>query len=184
MTGVLLPAAALALSGAGIAALRHAWDKRTRWSPWLLCGGWAACALAVALCAVWLGGEVGVPFGITLFSIVALAVVATHVRWREVRSGPSRASAADPSDRPRRLWRGLIRVLLAGPLSGLAAVGVGVALAKGLPLGEADRIAIGGLTVPLLWAGGMVWTLADDRILRALAVLILSSVAAYTAAFI
>lgn len=184
MASLLLPLSALAISGAGIAALRQAWDQRTRWTPWLLGGGWAACAAAVALCGYWLGGEVGIPAGITLFSVIALGVVAAQVRWRKARGGASRASATDPSDRPRRIWRGAIRVLLAGPLSGLAAVGVGVALAKGLPLGEADRIAIGGLAVPVLWAGGMVWTLADDRILRALAVLILSSIAAYAAAFL
>lgn len=184
MTGLLLPLAALAFAGAGIAALRQSWDKRTRWTPWLIGGGWTACAIAVLTCGTWLGGEVGIPFGIALFSVVALAVVASHVRWREVRAGPSRASATDPSDRPSRIWRGVIRVLLAGPLSGIAAVGFGVALAKGLPVDEADRIAIGGLTVPILWASGMVWTLADDRILRALAVLIVSIAVAYTAAFI
>ncbi len=184
MTGLLLPIAALAFASVSIYALRRAWDKRSRWTPWFIGAGWAACASAFVLCGIWLGGEVGIPFGITLFSVIALAVVTTHVRWREARNGPARSAATDPSDRPRRMWRGIIRVLLAGPLSGIAAIGVGVALAKGLPLGEADRIAIGGLMVPVLWAGGMVWTLADDRILRALAVITASTIIAYTAAFI
>lgn len=184
MPGLILPVAALMLTGTGIAALREAWNKRNQWSPWLLAGGWAAFALAVLLFAFWKGWEVGVPYALAVLSIVALAAVAGHAQWREVRNGPSRAAATDPSDRPSRFWRGAVRVLLAGPLSGFAAIGFGVALAKGLPLAEADRIAIGGLAVPILWAGGMVWTLADDRILRALAVLIASIAAAYTAAFI
>jgi hypothetical protein len=32
-------------------------------------------------------------------------------------------------------------------------------------------MVVGGLIVPFLWAAGMAWTLSDDKILRAFAVL-------------
>ena len=90
----------------------------------------------------------------------------------------------DPSDRKSRVWRGVVRTLLAGPLSGLAAIGVGVALAVRLPLQEVDRVAIGGLAVPVIWAAGMAWTLADDKIIRAGLVLIVVSAICYAIAFL
>ena len=30
-----------------------------------------------------------------------------------------------------------------------------------------DRIVIGGILVPVLWGGGMAWTLSDAKLLRA-----------------
>lgn len=47
-----------------------------------------------------------------------------------------------------------------------------------------SRMVIGGLMVPFLWAGGMAWTLSDDRILRATAVLTGVSVLTLGAAFL
>ena len=44
------------------------------------------------------------------------------------------------------------------------------------------RLIFGGLMVPLLWGGAMAWTLADDKILRAAAVLVGVSIVTFTAA--
>ena len=146
--------------------------------------GWGLLVLAVAAFAFAIGGETGIPFAITILSVVALGFVLANREVRPRKEGREREAVIDPSDRKSRWWRGVLRVILAGPLSGAAAILVGVALAKQLPLSDVDAIAIGGLTVPLLWAGGMAWTLSDDKILRALAALLIVASLSYAAAFV
>lgn len=118
----------------------------------------------------------------TLFSVGALCVVTTGVQVRVARSRAERSLAPEPSDRPSRTWRGWLRALLAGPIGMVAAMGVAIAFAVWAPMAPQTRIIIGGLMVPVLWGGAMAWTLADDRILRATAVLIGVSVVTFTAA--
>ena len=43
---------------------------------------------------------------------------------------------------------------------------------------------LGGLLAPLLWGAAMAWTLADDKILRATAVLVGVSLATFAAAML
>ena len=54
----------------------------------------------------------------------------------------------------------------------IAAIAVGIAYAVWIPGAPQTRLVIGGLLVPVLWGGAMAWTLADNRILRATAVLV------------
>jgi hypothetical protein len=69
------------------------------------------------------------------------------------------------------LWRTTLRWLLAGPLGMIAAMAVGICYAVWVPGEPQTRLLIGGLIVPLVWGGAMAWTLADNRIIRAAAVL-------------
>ena len=48
--------------------------------------------------------------------------------------------------------------------------------------GEQTRIVTGGLMIPVLWGGAMAWTLADDKILRATAVLAGAAILGFGAA--
>ena len=176
--------AGLGATLAGIGSLRLAWARPSSRRPWLILVGWLSLAVAVLLFAVAMGGETGVPFAVILISVAGLCFVAANRERRPRRETRPREEVIDPSDRRSRWWRGVLRVVLAGPLSGAAAILVGVALAKQLPLSDVDAIAIGGLTVPLLWAGGMAWTLSDDRILRALAVLLFVSGLSFALAFL
>ncbi len=111
-------------------------------------------------------------------STAILAFVATGVERRTARKKAARELAPEPSDRRRVAWRGWLRGFLAGPLAGVAALGCGLAVAICAPGQIQTRMVIGGLIVPFLWAGGMAWTLSDDKILRAFAVL--ASVATLT----
>ncbi|PXA89861.1 hypothetical protein DMC18_15860, partial [Caulobacter sp. D5] len=95
-----------------------------------------------------------------------------------------RELALEPSDRRRVAWRGWLRGFLAGPLGGAAAMGVGLAVAVCFPAEVKTRLIIGGMLVPFLWAGGMAWTLSDDKILRALAVLVGVTVLGFGAVFL
>ena len=175
---------AITTSLVGLVSLRRAWQRDVAMKALWMVGGWLLLALSLLCFSLWLGGEVGIPVALVFVSTAALCLVATNVKWREARGPRRRTGVIDPSDRKSRVWRGVVRTLLAGPLSGLAAIGVGVALAARLPLQEIDRVAMGGLAVPLIWAGGMAWTLADDKIIRASLVLIAVSAISYAIAFL
>ena len=63
-------------------------------------------------------------------------------------------------------------------------MGVGTAWAALVPGEQQTRLVVGGLLVPLVWGGCMAWTLADNRILRATAVLVSVAVVSFSAAIL
>ncbi len=177
-----LALAPLALAGALL--LRRAWTYADARRPWLIVGGWALLAAALVASAPILGVVRGPSIMLALASTVALAVVAVGVELRTARRKAPRELALEPSDRRRVAWRGWLRGFLAGPLGGAAAMGVGLAVAVCFPAEVKTRLIIGGMLVPFLWAGGMAWTLSDDKILRALAVLVGVTVLGFGAVFL
>ncbi|MDG2521952.1 hypothetical protein P7B02_10395 [Caulobacter segnis] len=176
--------AAPLLAGGGVMAwlLRRAWGDRSARRPMWIIAGWAAVAATSIVGAVVLGPVRGVFIAWTLISVSALALVARNVQIRASRQRGERSLAPEPSDRTSRAWRGWLRALLAGPIGLAAAMGVAVCFAVWAPLEDQTRIVLGGVTVPILWGGAMAWTLADDRILRATAVLVGTAVVTFAAA--
>lgn len=172
------------LTLAGALLLRQAWRKITPRRPWLIVGGWGLLALALALGVVLLGAARGPAIVLALASTVALVLVATGVELRDAKRKAPRELALEPSERRRVVWRGWLRGFLAGPLAGVAALGCGLAVAICAPGQVQSRMVIGGLMVPFLWAGGMAWTLSDDKILRAFAVLSGVAIVTLGAAFL
>lgn len=151
--------------------LRRAWRSADARRPVWIVLGWAIAVAGVATCILTMGAAPGVFLASALISAGALAWVVSGLTLREAKSRGPRETALEPSDRASRAWRGWLRALLAGPLGGLAAVGVGVAVTVWAPGAPQTRIVLGGLLVPLLWGAAMAWTLSDDRILRATVVL-------------
>jgi hypothetical protein len=177
-----LALAPLPLAGAYL--LKRAWDEARPERPKLILAGWGLLVLAIALSVPLMGPARG-PFAmLAIGSTVALAFVAAGVERRNARKKAPRELAPEPSDRRRVAWRGWLRGFLAGPLAGIAALGCGLAVAICAPGQVQSRMVIGGLMVPFLWAGGMAWTLSDDKILRAFAVLAGVSVVTLGAAFL
>lgn len=169
---------------AGAYLLKRAWDETRPERPWLILGGWGLLAVALVASVPLLGAARG-PFAVlALGSTSALCLVAAGVESRSAKKKAARELAPEPSDRRRVAWRGWLRGFLAGPLAGIAALGCGLAVAICAPGQIQTRMVIGGLMVPFLWAGGMAWTLSDDKILRAFAVLAGVSVATLGAAFL
>ncbi|PZR33338.1 hypothetical protein [Caulobacter segnis] len=156
---------------AGATLLKRAWEGPSPRRPWLILGGWGLMAVAIAASVPLMGSARGPAAILALASTAVLAFVATGVERRNARKKVARELAPEPSDRRRVAWRGWLRGFLAGPLAGVAALGCGLAVAICAPGQVQTRMVIGGLIVPFLWAGGMAWTLSDDRILRAFAVL-------------
>lgn len=174
---VLLSAA---LAGVSAYALRRAWRLRGRQNEQVLWAsvGWVAAVAACVACSMALGVEQGVVIALVLVGLAGLAFAIANAQWREARP-PKDDIALEPSLRGARIWRGGFRFLLAGPISGVAAIGVALAFTLKAPVGEVDKLIFGGSLVPLLWGAGMAWTLADDRILRAAAALLTAGAAGF-----
>ncbi|PIC00870.1 hypothetical protein [Caulobacter sp. X] len=156
---------------AGAVLLKRAWDGPSPRRPWLILGGWSLLILAIAASVPLLGPARGPSAMLAVGSTAVLGFVAAGIERRDARRKAPRELAPEPSDRRRVAWRGWLRGFLAGPLAGVAALGCGLAVAICAPGQVQSRMVIGGLIVPFLWAGGMAWTLSDDKILRAFAVL-------------
>ncbi|MFN3228805.1 MAG: hypothetical protein ACK41P_03010 [Asticcacaulis sp.] len=190
---------------AGILTLRRSWKKAGPARPIRILVGWVLLTLSV-LASVALSQMApgrspawGSAVALSLAAGLALCVILAGAEWRKPRAdghkrrpqsrSQSRAQdevdlALEPSDRTRRAWRGWLRAALAGPFAGLAALGLGLFIVMWAPGAVQTRMVIGGMLVPFLWAGGMAWTLSDDRILRATAVLLGTAVLSLSAAFL
>jgi hypothetical protein len=177
---------AMALAGVaggagGAALLRRSWADRARTRWMAVAAGWLVL-LAIMLIGVWTVGPVkGVAVVIAAVSVGALGVVAQGRVVRSARAARD-SLAPEPLEGQSRVWRGVLKFLLAGPLGMTAAMGIAFCYATWAPGDPRTRIIIGGLLMPLAWALAMTWTLADQRLLRALAVLVGTTVAGFALA--
>lgn len=184
-TPALWPALLIAVAaGAGAWLLRRSWQGKDQQTA-LVAAGWLLLAAATLLPA-WLLGPARGPFiALALVSTAALVVVAQNYTVRQARVRAARESLApEPSDRATTKWRETLRWLLAGPIGMIAAMGVGIAWAAFVPGEQQTRLVIGGLIVPVAWGACMAWTLADNRILRATAVLVGVAIVSFSAAIL
>lgn len=181
----LLPSIFVAIAAAaGAWMLRKSWQNKEPRREYLF-GGWALI-IGALVAAAWPMGPARGPFiALAVVSTAALAVVASGYTVKKARARSARISLApEPSMRPTTKWRETLRWLLAGPIGMIAAMGVGIAYAALVPGEQQTRLVIGGLLVPLIWGGAMAWTLADNRILRATAVLVGVAIISFTAAIL
>lgn len=167
---------------AGLVALRASWLK----GKWRLAtfGGWLLIGAGLYGFIHIFGAELGMSYGLLALPVLAFAVVWYGLERRAARGRPGRDVALEPEDRPTNWGRAIAKSFLAVVLAGVAAIGIGVAFAIHMPMIPADRIVIGGILVPILWGGGMAWTLSDAKLVRATLLLTLISAAAYAAAFL
>lgn len=177
---------AMALAGVaggagGAVLLRRAWADRARRRPVLVAAGWALLLATLLLGAYWVGPVKGVAVAIAAIGVGALAVIAQGRVVRAARAARD-SLAPEPLEGPSKAWRGWLKFLLAGPLGMTAAMGVAFCYAAWAPGDPRTRIIIGGLLMPVAWALAMTWTLADQRLLRALAVLTGTTVAGFALA--
>jgi len=176
-------AVALVLAGGAAAggALRWAWRSGGSRRPWLIAAGWTALALTLAAAVALAGNAPGTFLTLALVPLPVLALITAGVSIRNAKAKAPRELALEPSDRASKAWRGWLRGMLAGPIGGIAAMGVGLAFVVWVPGAPQTRMVLGGLLVPILWAAGMAWTLSDDKILRATAVLVGVAVVTFVA---
>jgi hypothetical protein len=182
----LLPALLMVIGvGTGVWMLRQSWGARDAHGRGWVIGGWLLIA-ASFIRPIWaLGTARGAFIALALFSIAALAVIASGYSIKVARARATRESLApEPSDRATTKGRETLRWLLAGPIGMIAAMGVGIAWAALAPGEQQTRLVIGGLIVPVAWGACMAWTLADNRILRATAALVGVALVSFSAAIL
>ncbi len=167
----------------GVSLLRFSWINRPQRSLLWPVAGWFAIVAGTFIYASATSAEIGVTYGLLILALVAYGAVAatSEFRGRKVRAPLS--GALEPEDRPTNWPRAIAKSLLAIVLAGVAAIGVGVAFAVAMPLAIHDRVILGGILVPILWGGGMAWTLADSKLIRATILLLLISATGYAIAF-
>lgn len=160
--------------GAGIGGswfLRCAWTDRERERPDFRLTGWGILVGALLASAVWIGPMLGLAYALTLLPVGSLLVVVHGATRRAARESRRARLAPAPLDGKSRAWRGWLKALLAGPLGMLAAMALAFCYAAWAPGAIQTRLLIAALLVPALWGLAMTWTLADQRIIRATAVL-------------
>lgn len=185
-SSVLLPALLIAVAaGAGAWLLRRSWQDKSQQRTGLVLGGWLLIGTTLIAPAWALGAARGFFIALALVSVAALLVVASNYTVRQAKARAARESLApEPSDRATTKGRETLRWLLAGPIGMIAAMGVGIAWAALAPGEQQTRLVVGGLIVPVAWGACMAWTLADNRILRATAVLTGVALVSFTAAIV
>ncbi|NKJ44138.1 hypothetical protein FHW94_003638 [Novosphingobium sp. SG720] len=164
--------ALLATGAAGAALLRRSWQRRDGMALALVAAGWGLPAIALALAIQAFGPVKGMALALAMQAIGALGVVWQGRVQRKAARPRAGEAAPEPLEQPGRVWRGVLRALLAGPLGMVAALAVALCVAVYLPGDPRTRIVLSGLLMPVLWGLAMTWTLADRRLLRALAVLV------------
>lgn len=172
------------LLASGVIALRRRWSRARGAGPYFVALGWGLVVAGIAAFVLGWGGEVGTAYALLALGLVAYGVVAAGMQFRTARNREPRSKALEPEDRRTNWARGTAKAFLAIVLAGVTSIGLGVAFAVAMPLGAHDRIVIGGVLVPLLWGGGMAWTLCDSKLLRATAVLLCASAFGYGVAFL
>ena len=184
-SSALLPALLIGLAAAaGAWMLRRSWQGKDR-KRGLVLGGWLLIIASIVWPAWALGPARGPFIALALVSAAALIVVASGYTIRQAKARAARESLApEPSDRATTKGRETLRWLLAGPIGMIAAMGVGIAYAALAPGAPQTRLVVGGLIVPVAWGACMAWTLADNRILRATAVLVGVALVSFTAAIV
>lgn len=168
----------------GVGALAVSWRRRPASTWHLLVVGWLCVGGGLFVYSRAWGAEVGIAYGLLALSVAAYAVVAVGIEFRNSPARAAREVALEPEDRPTNWRRGVAKSLLAIVLAGIASIGVGVAIAVAMPMATVDRIMLGGVLVPVLWGGGMAWTLSDAKLLRATIVLVTVSIVSYGIAFL
>ena len=183
-TGVGGAVLAIAVLVAGVALLSASWRRRDGGTAHLLLGGWLLIVAGLVVLGWMWGGELGTTYGLLAFSLAGYGAVAAGAERRRKNARAPRELALEPEERQTNWPRGVGKAMLAIVLAGIASLGLGIAFAVAMPIPVHDRIVIGGLLVPVLWGGGMAWTLSDARLLRATIVLISAACLGYGVAFL
>lgn len=164
MSALLL--VALGLNVAAVLVLYRAWRAGRRARPALAAGGWALLALAFAAFAAEGGPEFAGVYLAIATALLAWGLVGWTSEPRPQRLRPTRTApaTAEAPPAPGRTGRLIARVLLVGPLAGLAWMPLGLALTGLLPGTPADRLVLGFFAVLVGWTLMSLWFATSARL--------------------
>ncbi len=162
----------LAVMIIGIALLYRAWQKPARnWS--LISLGWIALLLVHWPLGIALSLDRGWAIAAILPGFIALLWIGMTTPWRNwniqghqkpVRTANSPAVSANT--RVNQTGQVLLQILVVGLLSFAAAIGVALALFSLLEGSVINRTVFAALLVMVLWPALMVWSKANDSLLK------------------
>lgn len=150
---------------AGVAALREA-QKRASWP--IRTAGIALILGSVWLMGLGLGWELGVTWALTTISIAAYVLI-LHPFFRAREIGHSRLPRThrrSPVAPSGSKWRLTVKLVSAGPLYLIAALGISLLIATKPWTSELTRLFVGGLSTPLWWSIGALHATVDPSLLR------------------
>jgi hypothetical protein len=178
VTATLATLAGLFAATAGVWMLRQAWARPG--GRWRVAVGWIALAAGAPGWRIGgMGWDEAVALAALTPSLAGLAILAPGLWPRPAKT--QRARRIEPSEAVvLPAWRrGLLQGLMAGPLAGLAAVGLATAWAAHAPFADTGRVVVALFLLPLLWAIGAVWATSDGRLVRVGAGLALAAAAGF-----
>jgi len=150
---------------AGVAALREA-QRRDSWPIWI--ASLALFAGSICLMGAGLGWELGVTWALTTISVAAWALILLpFFRSREIgHNRVPRSQKRAPAPPSGSKWRLTVKLIAAGPLWLVAALGLSLLIATKPWTTELTRLFVGGLTTPLWWSIGALHSTVDLNLWR------------------
>jgi len=156
-----LSVAALALVCGGVLLLFLAWRTKDRVRLPVV-GGWLCLLAALWLFARDAGLEYGLVYGLALPGLAALAVVGLAAQRRSaVAGGPAESGVRWPG--PAAALRTLERVVLIVVVAGAACAAMALSIGYLLGASPANRFALAGVLLPVLWGVSAYWLGAASR---------------------
>jgi hypothetical protein len=154
------------LAGLALVYRSWRWQKRAGLIPgWILLLasliGWSLAGTA------W----IGLPVGASALMLLVIAWIAFQGQWPSRVATTNGVATTQKSGRgitglsvaPGAWQRGLIRLLVAGPIAAAFATATGLLLAQAIATVNADRLFAERLLVTMLWTGGMAWACLARR---------------------
>ncbi len=150
--------------GLGLALLRSGWKNSERRGRARVASGWSALLVSLYLLSSALGTLIGLTIATLAFGLYGYGLVALNAERRPLRNTYRRIATQDAS--PQAFGNGWGRGSAAFFLAMIATIAMGAA-AAGLPIGlPVNRVTIGALVLPILWAGLIIWVLSEARLRR------------------
>lgn len=152
--------AAAAISAASIVLLRAIWRKKPAFKIIYVILAWV-----LFFCAVWQWSLIkSWEFGLVYhFSVAAItAWITTGINAERKPPLPTKVNPKSDSNSALNPWLTFARLLLAGPIAGIAACIILLAFSELLPFEQIDQLVISGIVFPLLWATLSVWICATQ----------------------
>jgi hypothetical protein len=162
-TGAIIAAACTV---AAVAQLRAGCAKQSGGSRVVI--GWMLLAASSLAWRCSVGGwDKAIALSLLAPSIVALLVIGASADTSRKNSKTWKSSPRSAAPlRRSSVLRAIGRVLIAGPVAGVAAVCLAAATALRAPWDDVDRLVAACFITPLAWAVGGVWGTSDPRLGR------------------
>jgi len=171
----LIAAFTLAVHGMALILLRAGWSPERGIIRLPFAVGLLTLLQAIVGWHLLYGAEFGTIYWFVSSSIGAWLCVAASVRQglnTDSRTHAESITSANYTPSRSKSRRGSqwgkrsLRLAIAGPLTLICAVCISLLIARHLPFEPANAWVTAALSLPLLWAGGMILTVASERLLR------------------